>query len=111
MVTVSTRRTDKGAVTGESAVSIATLNNSGFSITTVSPPGAPWSVASNLIVTVVTGCPGDRRRLRATAGWGGLISTLTATAGMAFTTAPNDENSSSAGRPASASASAGESCR
>jgi hypothetical protein len=110
MVTVSTRRTDKGAVTGESAVSIATLNNSGFSITTVSPPGAPWSVASNLIVTVVTGCPGDRRRLRATAGCGGLISTLTATAGMAFTTAPN-ENSSSAGRSACASASAGESCR
>ena len=55
-------------MTDASAVSIATRNNSGFSITTVSPPGAPVSESSNLIVTVVTGCPGDSRRLRATAG-------------------------------------------
>jgi len=55
-------------VTDASAVSMATLNNSGFSITTVSPPGSPVPESSNLIVTVVTGCPGDSRRLRATAG-------------------------------------------
>ena len=55
-------------MTDASAVSIATLNNSGFSITTVSPPGAPAPESSNLIVTVVTGWPGDSRRLRATAG-------------------------------------------
>jgi len=55
-------------VTDASAVSIATLNSSGLNITTVSPLGAPVSESSNLIVTVVTGCPGDSRRLRATAG-------------------------------------------
>jgi len=55
-------------VTDASAVSIATRNNSGFSITTVSPPGAPVPESSNLIVTLVTGWPGDSRRLRATAG-------------------------------------------
>jgi hypothetical protein len=98
-------------VTDASAVSIATRNNSGFSITTVSPPGAPVSESSNLIVTVVTGCPGDSRRLRATAGWGGLISTLTATADMAFTTMPNDVNPSSAAGFASGSSSADESWR
>jgi hypothetical protein len=76
-------------------VSIATRNNSDFSITTVSPPGAPVPESSNLIVTVVTGWPGDSRRLRATAGWGGLISTLTATADLAVSPAPNDENCSS----------------
>ena len=58
----------KDVVTDASAVSMATLNNSGFSITTVSPLGSPVSESSNLIVTVVTGCPGDSRRLRATAG-------------------------------------------
>ena len=55
-------------MTDASAVSIATLNNSGFSITTVSPFGAPGPESSNLIVTVVTGWPGDNLRLRATAG-------------------------------------------
>jgi hypothetical protein len=68
MVTVSTRRPDNGVVTGSSVVSTVTRNNSGFSMTTVSPLGAAASVPSNLIVTVVTGCPGDSRRLRATAG-------------------------------------------
>jgi hypothetical protein len=103
---------DKGAPADASAVSIATRNNSGFSITTVSPPGAPVSESANLIVTVVTGCPGDSRRLRATAGCGGLISTLTATAGMAFSTSPNDVNCSPASGSSSESApSAGASCR
>jgi hypothetical protein len=74
-------------------VSIATLNNSGFSITTVSPAGSPVAESSNLTVTVITGCPGDSRRLRATDGWGGIISTLTATAGRAFSTEPNDKDS------------------
>jgi hypothetical protein len=55
-------------VTDASAVSIATRNSSGLSITTVSPLRAPVPESSNLIVTVVTGCPGDSRRLRATAG-------------------------------------------
>ena len=54
--------------TGASAVSIATLNNSGFSMTTVSPAGVPVAESSNLIVTVVTGWPGDNLRLRAIAG-------------------------------------------
>ena len=90
-------------MTDTSAVSIATLNNSGFSITTVSPPGAPGPELSNLIVTVVTGWPGDSRRLRATAGCGGLISTLTASAGLAVSPAPNDENCSSGSGPESVS--------
>ncbi|HEY2262737.1 MAG TPA: hypothetical protein VGI96_08945, partial [Streptosporangiaceae bacterium] len=63
---------------GASVVSIATLNNSGRSITTVSPAGSPVTASSNLTVTVITGCPGDSRRLRAMAGCGGPISTLTA---------------------------------
>jgi len=98
-------------VTDASAVSIATLNNSGFSITTVSPPGAPVPESSNLIVTLVTGWPGDSRRLRATAGWGGLISTLTATAGLAVSPAPNGENCSPASGSESVSSSAAGSCR
>jgi len=102
---------NSGAVACASAVSTATLNNSGFSITTVSPPGAPVPESSNLIVTVVTGWPGDSRRLRATAGCGGLISTLTATAGMAFSPAPNDENCSSAAGSGSVFSAAAESCR
>ncbi len=98
-------------MTDACVVSIPTLNNPGFSITTVSPPGAPVPESSNLIVTVISGCPGDSRRLRATAGWGGLISTLTATADMAFSAVPNDEKSSPADRSASSSSSPGESCR
>jgi hypothetical protein len=58
----------KDVVTDAAAVSIATLNSSGLKMTTVSPLRAPVSESSNLIVTVVTGCPGDSRRLRATAG-------------------------------------------
>ena len=34
-------------------------------MTTVSPAGSPVAVSSNLTVTVITGCPGDNRRLRA----------------------------------------------
>ena len=98
-------------VSDASAVSIATRNNSGFSITTVSPPGAPVRESSNLIVTVVTGWPGDSRRLRATAGWGGLISTLTATASMTFSPAPNDENCSLGSGSESVCPSAAGSCR
>jgi hypothetical protein len=49
-------------------VSIATLNSSGFSMTTVSPAGSPVAVSSNRTVTVITGCPGDNRRLRAMDG-------------------------------------------
>ena len=48
----------KGALTDASAVSIATLNNSGFSITTVSPVGSPVAESSNRTVTVITGLPG-----------------------------------------------------
>ena len=62
---------DKGnkvAVTGASVVSMATRNSSGFSITRVSPAGSPVAESSNLIVTVITGCPGDNRRLRAMDG-------------------------------------------
>jgi hypothetical protein len=58
----------KGVASAVLAVSIATLNNSGFIITMVSTLGAPVPESSNLIVTVVTGWPGDSRRLRATAG-------------------------------------------
>jgi hypothetical protein len=68
---------------------MATLNNSGFSITTVSPAGSPVAASSNLIVTVITGCPGDSFRLRAMDGWGGHISTLTAAADRSGTTEPN----------------------
>jgi hypothetical protein len=53
---------------GAPEVSIAILNNSGFSMTTVSPAGSPVSVSSNLTVTVITGCPGASRRLRAMDG-------------------------------------------
>jgi hypothetical protein len=59
---------NEGAVTGASVVSTATLNSSGFSITTVSPAGSPVAESSNLIVTAITGCPGDNRRLRAMDG-------------------------------------------
>ena len=58
----------QGVPAGASAVSIATLNSSGFSMTTVSPAGSPVVVSSNLTVTVITGCPGDNRRLRAMDG-------------------------------------------
>jgi hypothetical protein len=68
---------------------MAIRNNSGFSMTTVSPAGSPVTASSNLTVTVITGCPGDSRRLRATDGWGGLISTLTAAAGRPARTEPN----------------------
>jgi hypothetical protein len=47
---------------------MATLKSSGLSITTVSPAGSPVAESSNLIVTVITGCPGDSRRLRAMDG-------------------------------------------
>src|SRR5690242_10907598 len=81
---------------GACEVSIATLNNSGFSMTTVSPAGSPVAGSSNLTVTVITGSPGDNRRLRAIDGCGGDISTLTAAAGMAFSTVPNAGHSCSA---------------
>src|SRR5208282_879190 len=81
---------DKDAVTGASVVSTLTLNSSGFSITTVSPAGSPVAESSNLIVTVITGCPGDNRRLRAMDGCGGLTSTLTAAAGSAVRVDPNE---------------------
>jgi hypothetical protein len=58
----------QGVPTGASAVSIAILNSSGFSMTTVSPAGSPVAVSSNLTVTVITDCPGDNRRLRAMDG-------------------------------------------
>ena len=78
---------------GASEVSIATLNSSGFSMTTVSPAGSPVAGSSNLTVTMITGCPGDNRRLRAIDGCGGDISTLTAAAGTAFSTVPSEGNS------------------
>ena len=77
-------------------VSMATLKSSGLSITTVRPVAGPPAESANLTVTVITGCPGDSRRLRATAGCGGLISTLTAAAGRLGSTEPNDEGSVSA---------------
>jgi hypothetical protein len=77
-------------------VSMATLKSSGLSITTVRPVAGPSAESANLTVTVITGCPGDSRRLRATAGCGGLISTLTAAAGRLVSTEPNDEGSLSA---------------
>jgi hypothetical protein len=76
---------------------MAIRNNSGFSMTTVSPAGSPVPASSNLAVTVITGCPGDSRRLRAIDGWGGLISTLTATAGQPARTEPNGPDPRSAG--------------
>jgi hypothetical protein len=79
-------------VTGASVVSIATLNSSGFSMTTVSPAGSLVAASSNLAVTTITGCPGDSRRLRAIEGCGGLISTLTAAAGRPFSAEPRDGN-------------------
>ena len=81
-----------GVPTGASVVSIAILNNSGFSMTTVSPAGSPVAASSNLTVTVITGCPGDNRRLRATDGWGGFISTLTAAAGSAARSESSEES-------------------
>jgi hypothetical protein len=84
---------DKGVVTGATAVSIAILNSSGFSMTTVSPAGSP-AASSNLAVTTITGCPGDSRRLRAIEGWGGHISTLTAAAGRPYSAEPRDGNGS-----------------
>jgi hypothetical protein len=80
---------------GASPVSMATRNNSGLSMTTVSPAGSPVAVSSNLAVTTITGCPGVSRRLRAIEGWGGLISTLTAAAGRPFSVAPSDRNTGS----------------
>ena len=71
---------------GASVVSTATRNSSGRRTTTVSPAGSPVTASSNLAVTVITGCPGDRRRLRAMDGCGGDISTLTAAAGSVFST-------------------------
>jgi hypothetical protein len=83
-------------VTGASAVPIATLNSSGFSMTTMSPAGSPVTASSNLAVTTITGCPGDSRRLRATEGWGGHISTLTAAAGRPYSAEPREGNRGSA---------------
>jgi hypothetical protein len=77
-------------------------------MTTVSPAGLPVAESSNLTVTVITGCPGDSRKLRATAGCGGLISTLTAAAGSSPRTEPNDVGSASSSGSASPSAA---SCR
>lgn len=90
--------------TGAPAVSIATLNNSGFSMTTVSPAGVPVSESSNLTVTVMTGCPGVSRRLRAIAGCGGPISTLAAVAGASFSIDPSEENGWSASGPSASAA-------
>ena len=84
---------------------MATRNSSGFSITTVSPAGSPVAESSNLIVTVITGCPGDSRRLRAMDGWGGPISTLTAAAGSAVRVKPNEANPTVASWSGSASSS------
>ena len=83
-------RAANGVPAGASEVSISTLNSSGFSMTTVSPAGSPVTALSNLTVTVITGCPGDNRRLRAMDGCGGDISTLTAAAGRAFSTEPSE---------------------
>jgi hypothetical protein len=85
-------------------VSIATLNNSGFSMTTVSPIGVPASGSSNLTVTVMTGCPGVSLRLRAIAGCGGLSSTLAAVAGTSFSIDPSASNGRSASGPPGSSA-------
>ena len=85
----------KGLPAGASEVSIATLNSSGLSMTTVSPAGSAVAGSSNLTVTVITGCPGDNRRLRAIDGCGGDSSTLTAAAGTAFSTVPNEGDSCS----------------
>src|SRR5689334_15554061 len=81
---------------GACEVPIATLRSSGFSMTAVRPAGSPVAGSSNLTVTVITGSPGDNRRLRAIDGCGGDISTLTAAAGTAFSTLPNGGNSWSA---------------
>lgn len=91
-------------LTGATVVSMATLNHSGFSMTTVSPAGAPVSESSNLIVTVMTGCPGVSRRLRAIAGCGGLISTLAAAAGTSFSIDPSEENGGPSGSSAASPA-------
>jgi hypothetical protein len=81
-------------------VSIATLNNSGFSMTMVRPTGSPLTASSNLSVTMITGWPGDSRRLRAIEGWGGLSSTLTAAAGSpSFSMEPKEGNGASSGSP------------
>jgi hypothetical protein len=82
--------------TGAPVVSIATLNSSGLSMTTVSPVGSPVAVSSNLAVTTIAGCPGDSRRLRAIEGWGGLISTATTAAGTPFSVAPREGKCGSA---------------
>ena len=70
---------------------MATLNNSGFRNTIVSPVGSPVVASSNLTVTVITGCPGVSRKLRAMAGCGGDTSTLTAAAGTVVSTESNEE--------------------
>jgi hypothetical protein len=88
---------------------MATLNSSGFSMTTVSPAGSPVAVSSNLAVTTIAGCPGDSRRLRAIEGWGGLISTLTAAAGRPFSMAPRDRNCGSSWSSGSSPAPSGAS--
>src|SRR5579875_3724539 len=76
-------------------VSTATRNSSGFSTTTARPAGAAVAGSWNLTVTVIAACPGDSRRLRATDGCGGLISTLTATAGSQSSGEPEDGESGS----------------
>jgi len=80
-------------------------------MTTVRPDAVPAAESANLTVTMITGWPGASRRLRATAGCGGLISTLTAAAGRSVSTEPNDEGSESASGPWSASSLADGSCR
>ena len=80
-------------------------------MTTVSPAGVPVAGSSNLTVTEITGCPGDSRRLRATAGCGGLISTLTAAAPASVSTDSKDAGPRSASWSASGSPSRAASCR
>src|SRR6202035_2169146 len=85
-------------------------------MTTVSAAGPPVPGSSNLTVTVITGCPGDSRRLRATAGCGGLISTLTAATGSSLLSTESKDASSgaasgAASRASSPSSPAAGSCR
>jgi hypothetical protein len=80
-------------------------------MTTVSPAGSPVAMSSNLAVTTITGWPGDSRRLRATEGCGGLISTLTAAAGRPFSVEPTAGNGGSGCSSGSASGPANGPCR
>src|SRR5215475_7589584 len=64
--------------TGASAVWTTIRNSSGRSTATVSPAGRPVAGSSNRTVTLAAGCPADKRRLLATDGGGGCISTCRA---------------------------------